>query len=318
MIKPISLLPATLILLAITLSPVYGFGAATHAYIAHEIGEQQGSSNLNEIYGAVLPDAFNVMFGDPYQGELWTQTHYEFMKVVESAASDVDRAVAYGFASHNEAWGADHGAHISAIGDPSQGYVIRKQNELVDILQPQIRLFLLFSGIPNANEMIDEVLPTVAHAAIETAIDLLILQNEDPDIGQRLVLAARTRGWSAPILLCKAYAADLAETAGTTEAVAAPLIIAAESEFRYQIQLYGTALTHEDPVAALAEQGADLAKLLIAAELGIVVDIPVDLMTDVLDSATDLVEDDYAEELAATITHVREQLESHGVTRAAF
>ena len=197
------LLGATLILLAITLSPVYGFGAATHAYIAHEIGEQQGSSNLNEIYGALLPDAFNTMFGDPYQGELWTQTHYEFMKLVEKAESENDRALAYGFASHNEAWGADQTAHISAIGDPTQGYVIRKQDELAGILEPQVRLFLLFSGVPNANEVIDEVLPTVAHTAIETAIDLLICQNEDPDIGQRMVLAARTRGWSAPILLCK-------------------------------------------------------------------------------------------------------------------
>jgi len=236
-------------------------------------------------------------------------------KVVDEADSDHDKALAYGFATHNEAWGADHTAHISAISDPSQGYVIRKQNELAALLEPQVRLFLLFSGVPNANEVIDQVLPTVAHTAIETAIDLLICQNEDPDIGQRLVLAARTRGWSAPILLCKAYAADFAETAGTTEAVAAPLIIAAESEFRYQIQLYGTALTQEDPASALAEQGADLAKLLLAAELGIVVDIPVDLMTEILTSATDLVKDDYATELTATITQVRNQLQSHALTR---
>jgi hypothetical protein len=318
MIKPISLLGNTLILLASLSAPLYGFGPATHAYIAHQIGIQQGSSNLNEIYGAVLPDAFNVMFGDPYQADLWTQTHYGFMKLVDSAESDADRAVAYGFASHNEAWGADRIAHISGIGDPSRGYVIRKQDELAAILEPQVRLFLLFSGVSNANEVIDQVLPTVAHAAIETAIDLLILQNQDPDIGQRLLLAARTRGWSAPILLCKAYAADFAETAGTTEAVAAPLVVAAESEFRYQIELYGTALSQEDPAAALAEQGADLAKLLVAAELGIVVDIPTDLMTEMLDSATELVKDDYAAELAATIVHVREELDSHGVPPGAF
>lgn len=318
MINRASLLGAIAVVLAITFSPVYGWGSATHAYIAHEVGEQQGSSNLSEIYGAVLPDAFNVMFGDPYQGELWTQTHYEFMKLVDEAQSQSDKALAYGFASHNEAWGADQTAHISAMDDPSQGYVIRKQNELAAILEPQVRLFLLFSGVSNANEIMDEVLPTVAHTAIETAVDLLICQNEDPDIGQRLLLAARTRGWSAPILLCKAYAAGLAETAGTTEAVAAPLIIAAENEFRYQMELYGTALTQEDPVAALAEQGADLARLLVATELGIVVDVPVDLMTEMLDSATELVKDDYAAELADTITHVQAELESHGVTRGSF
>jgi len=318
MINRASLLGAVAVVLAITFTPVYGWGSATHAYIAHQIGEQQGSSNLTEIYGAVLPDAFNVMFGDPYQGELWTETHYEFMKLVDEAETESDKALAYGFANHNEAWGADQTAHISALDDPSQGYVIRKQNELAATVEPQVKLFLLFSGVSNANEVIDEVLPTVAHAAIETAVDLLICQNEDPEIGQRLLLAARTRGWSAPVLLCKAYAAGFAETAGTTEAVAAPLIIAAENEFRYPMELYGTALTEEDPVTALAEQGADLAKLVVAAELGIIVDIPVDLMTEMLDSATELVQDDYAVELAATITYVRAELESHGVTRASF
>ncbi len=318
MIRHAFLCTATLMLLASTPSPAYGYGSATHAYIAHQIGIQQGSSNLSEIYGALLPDVFNTMFNDPYQSQLWTQTHYEFVKLVDGAASDSDKALAYGFASHNEAWGADRTAHISAIGDPSQGYVIRKSDELAAILKPQVRLFLLFSGVPNASEVVDEVLPTVAHTAIETAIDLLILQNEDPDIGQRLVLAARTRGWSAPILLCKAYAADFAAAAGTTEAVAAPLIVAAESEFRYRMDLYGTALSQEDPIAALSEQGAEIAKLLLAAEQGIIADIPTDLMREILDSAIDLVKDDYAAELAATIAQVRQELDSHGVTRAAL
>jgi len=316
MIRHALLSAAFLMLLASTPSPVYGWGSATHAYIAHEIGSEQGSSNLTEIYGALLPDAFNVMFADPYQAHLWTQTHYEFMKLVENAESESDRALTYGFAGHNEAWGADQTAHISAIGDPNQGYVIRKQDELAAILRPQVRLFLLFSGVPDAGDVVDAVLPTVAHTAIETAIDLLLCQNEDSDLGQRLVLAARTRGWSAPILLCKAYAADFAVTAGTTEAVASPLIIAAESEFRLQMDLYGTALSQEDPIDALAEQGADIARMLLAAEQGIVVDIPADLMREILNSATDLVKDDYATELAATVTYVREELESHGVTRA--
>lgn len=310
------LLGTALMLLGSVSAPLYGWGSATHAYVAREAGTKQGATDLTEIYGALLPDAFNVMFGDPYQSQLWTQTHYEFMKLVDEAESEHDKALARGFASHNEAWGADHTGHISSINHPDEGYVVRKQNELAAILEPQVRLFLLFSGVPNASAVVEEVLPTVAHTAIETAVDLLVCQNEDPDLGQRLALAARTRGWSAPILLCKAYAADFAAAAGTTEAVAAPLIIAAESEFRHQIQLYGSALTQEDPIDALAEQGADLAKLLLAAELGIVVDIPADLMTEILGSAIDLVEDDYGAELAATITYVREELESRGVTGA--
>jgi hypothetical protein len=306
-----------LMLLCRVSTPLYGWGSATHAYIAHQIGEQQGTSSLNEVYGALLPDVFNVMFGDPYQGQLWTQTHYEFMKLVENTKFESDQALALGFASHNEAWGADQTAHISSVSHPDQGYVIRKQNELAAVLEPRIRLFLLLGGVSNVNTVIDEVLPTVAHAAIETAVDLLISRNEDPDIGRRLALAARTRGWSAPLLLCKAYAADFAATAGTSEAVAAPLIVAAESEFRLQMELYGTLLSQEDPVAALAEQGADLASLLLAAELGVVVEIPADLMAETLNTAIEVVEDDYAAELAAAVAHVRAGLESHGVTKAA-
>ncbi len=315
MTRPAFLIGAALMLLCSASAPLYGWGSATHAYIIREAGTRQGPTSLPEIYGAVLPDAFNVMFGDPYQDHLWTLTHYEFMKLVDSATSDSDKALAYGFASHNEAWGADQTAHISAIGHPSQGYVIQKQDQLSVALAPQVRLFLLLSGVPNAQAVLDEVLPTVAHTAIETAIDLLISQNQDPDIGQRLLIAARTRGWSAPILLSKAYAADFAATAGTTETVAVPLIIAAESEFRYQMELYGTALSQKDPIAALAEQGAEIARELLAAKQGIVVDIPTDLMTQILEEAIDAVQDDYAAELAASIAHVRQQLESHGVAK---
>jgi len=169
-----------------------------------------------------------------------------------------------------------------------------------------------------ADEASDAVAPLQSDPALLTAGQPHTSDHRTTDIGQRLLLAARTRGWSAPILLCKAYATDFAAAAGTTEAVAAPLIIAAESEFRHQIELYGTALTQEDPVGALSQQGADLAKLLVAAELGIVVDIPVDLMTEILDTAVDLVRDDYAAEVAATVAHVKTELEAHGVTRAAF
>ena len=318
MTRHASLLGTALVLLSSMTVPLYAWGSATHAYIVREAGAKQGPTSLPAIYGAVLPDAFNVMFGDPYQDHLWTLTHYEFMKLVDKAESPNDKALAYGFASHNEAWGADRTAHLSSIGHPGSGYVIQKQTELAATLAPQVRLFLLFNGVPNAQAVVDEILPTVAHTAIETAIDLLIAQNQDPDIGQRLTLAARTRGWSAPILLCEAYAADFAATAGTTEAVAAPLIIAAENEFRYQMELYGTALSQKDPAAALAEQGAEIAKQLLAARQGIIVDIPMDLMTQILAAAIDAVKNDYAAELAATITHVRRELESHGVAQPAM
>jgi hypothetical protein len=309
---------AALMLLSSVPASLYGFGSATHAYIAREAGDKQGPASLQEIYGAVLPDVFNLAFGDPCQARLWTQTHYEFMKLVEKAESKADKALAYGFASHNELWGADQTAHISSTTHPESGYVIGKRDELAAILEPQVRLFLLFSGVPDADTVVDEVLPTVAESAIETAIDLLVAQNEDPGIGERLALAARTRGWSAPILLSKAYATDVAAAEGITEAVAAPLIMAAESEFQRQIEAYGTALSQDNAIDALSEQGAELARLLLAAEYGIIVDIPVDLMKGIVTTAIDMVKDDYAAELAATITRVRQELASHAIASPAL
>ncbi len=309
------LIRAALVLLSSISTPLYAFGAATHAYIARAAGIKEGPACLLAMYGAVLPDLFNLSFGDPYQDHLATSTHHEFMNLVEKAVSNNDKALAYGFASHNEAWGADRAAHVSSIGDPASGYVTRKSDELAATLRPQVRLFLLVSGVANANAVLDEVLPTVAHTAIETAVDLLICQKEDPAIGQRLVLAAQTRGWSAPILLCKAYAADLAATAGTAEAVADPLLIAAESEFRRQVELYGIALSQESPIDALTQQGTELAKQLLGAQQGIVVDIPVSLMKQILNAALDAVKGDYAAELAATVAQVRRELESHGVAK---
>jgi hypothetical protein len=100
--------------------------------------------------------------------------------------------------------------------------------------------------------------------------------------------------------------------------VAAPLIIAAESEFTFQIESYGIALSKEDPVDALAQQGAELAKQLLAAKQGIIVDVPVDLMTQILEAAIDVVKNDYAAELAATVTYVRQELESHAIPTPAL
>ena len=63
----------------------------------------------------------------------------------------------------------------------------------------------------------------------------------------------------------------------------------------------------------MAEQGVELAKLLLAATQGLVVDIPVDLMKQIMNTAIDAVKNDYAAEIAATIAHVRQELKSHGV-----
>lgn len=307
----------TVLLLCAATTPVHAWGAATHAYIAKALADTQGVTDLQVIYGAILPDTFNLMFGDLYQQDLWTQTHYEFMKVVEKADSDRDRALAYGFASHNEDWGADRTAHLSSTANPGTGYVIEKRDELTATLEPQVRLFLMFSGVAGAAALASELTPVVADSAVETAVDLLICENEDPQVGTRMRMAALTRGMSVPILLSKAYATDFAQTAELTDAQATSVIVGAELEFREQIKLYGALLGQEEPIDALAEQGAELAELLLAARNGMIVDVPADLMKEILTAAIDVVKDDYAAEVAATIVQVEQELTSHGVGPAS-
>ncbi len=61
------------------------------------------------MYGGVAPDLFNYLFA-PYQPYLDGQTHDDFLKVWEAAGprqNSVKRALAYGFVSHNDLWGAD-------------------------------------------------------------------------------------------------------------------------------------------------------------------------------------------------------------------
>lgn len=309
--KRFALLVITGLVFALNVSsPVYGWGSATHAYIVHRtVGK--GSADMQAIYGSVLADVFNTMVADPYRDPLWVLTHYDFQKFVDQAQSPNDKALAYGFASHNESWGADKTAHISSVGLAQSGYVIHKSQELAAVLMPSVRLFLLANGVSNPDEVLDLALPTVAHTAIETAVDLLLCRNEDPDLGQRLVLAAQTRGWAAPILLCKAYAGDVAATAGVPESVASALIVGAENEFRLQMQVYGAAFCKEDPVQALAEQGVELSKQILASAQGGVIDVPVDLMKQILTAAVDVVKGDYAAEVEATLTQVRKELELH-------
>jgi hypothetical protein len=41
-------------------------------------------------------------------------------------------------------------------------------------------------------------------------------------------------------------------------------------------------------------------------------------MRQIIDAAVGVVEDDYATELAATVTRIRQELDSHGVERATW
>jgi len=296
-------------------TPVFAWGSATHTYLAKKLGNKYGIMNLQEMYGSVLPDMFNLMFGYTHQEYLWTETHYEFTKVVEKAKFGRRKAFAYGFASHNEAWGADYTAHIEAltIGSGDKGYVIIKKEILAPFLEPQIKAFLDGNGIPYPPKLLEELALSFADSGIETAVDLLVSQNEDKAVGYRMLISAKYRSLFVPFLLSGAYAKDFAQEAEITPLEAIIIITKAEKEFRKYMELYGGILTQENAIDLMAEQGAELAEMKLEKEYGITVDVPAELMKECLVGAITVVKGDYSSELAATLEYVDEQLKDHGV-----
>lgn len=294
-----------LILFVLSLSSqmAFGFGAATHTYLAHRLGSQYGITNLHEMYGAVTPDMFNLLFGYPYQDYLWNETHYEYIKVVDKAQLRVMKAFAFGFESHNEEYGADYSAHIrSAIG-LGDGYVIVKRDILAPQLVPRLKRFLMNEGFPEyeAQLLAGQLAPAIADSAVESAIDYLVSQNEDPYVGIRMVMAAGTRSSLVPLLLFRAYVWDFAQQPGITFEEAAFVIFEAEEQFRQYMMLYGGVLSHADALDMMAEEGSRLAEIILEEEYGLSLTIPPRLMKRCLLAAIRVVKDDYSAELAATL-----------------
>ncbi|MCK5061652.1 hypothetical protein KAR28_03820 [Candidatus Parcubacteria bacterium] len=319
--------------------PALAWGSATHLYLSEKLGNKDGVTDQQEMYGATLVDVFNLMFGHPYQPYLWNETHYGFMKLVEAAEPE-EMALAYGFASHNEAWGADHTAHIDALTIEGEGgYVIIKSQELAPILAPEIRasleqlVFIVYEMVPPypadiellIQQAVQEMSFMLADNGVESAVDYLVGQNEDKKVGDRMFGSAQDRDSFVPLLLVEAYAEGLASQPGMTYETASNLIMATEAAFQTQMMSYGLALAQEDPgdiKEAMAEQGAVLAIMIIEAEYGITVPLALyplifqevkNLMIFTLNQAIEVVEDDYVEELEATQKYIKKQLNAHKI-----
>ena len=288
----------------------FGWGAATHTYLAKELGSQQGITNLQEMYGAVLPDMFNMMFGYSYKEYLWNETHYEFMKVVEVATLPLTKSFVYGFASHNEEWGADHTAH--------GGYVTAKTDILSPLLKTKIEDFLVAHGISPDPILLDQLASRIAHNSVESAVDLLVSQNEAPYIGMHLLLAAKSRTPFIPTSLCKAYSKDFAYEAGISFREATVILVKVERQFKEYMELYGGILMQANAADLMAVQGAKLAELILQKEYGISVNVPPVLMKFCLNAAVLVVKNDYSDALATTLSYVEEELENHGIQPVLF
>ena len=220
------------------------------------------------------------------------------------------KSLAYGFASHNDLWGADSTAHHNGLTfGQGEGYVIAKAAVLAEILKQVLE----YAGL----DLPDEVTLEISHELVEDGIDILV-KSLDPSIGRKLSSSALSRTSNFPVLLAKAYAGDFSQFAGISYQDASKFIIASEKEFRQRIVFYGQALVQDDATAIhlISEGTAEVAAIFLEA-YGITLPPGVDIVPLIefgIEQSINLCANDFAQEIAATIDFVNQNLESHGIS----
>lgn len=320
---------AGFIMLAAVSPAALGWGSATHAYIADVLNRSSGKANLNEMYGAMVSDLFNYMFDYPYQDYLADQTHGMYdpvedvsavLKLWDRAHGELQKAIAFGFVSHNDVWGEDSTAHYKGI--PAviffDGYIRSKARDLdfyIQLTAPPGDLLNFYMSLSAATR------EEICHNIVETAGDILIMMLADNTIGQKMMSAAMARRPELPSMLNRVYARDFAEVAGIKYSTAQKIIRTAENEFRNTTISYGYALTQDVPTAMLllSQQMAQLAPAYIGElppgitlehiaqfiNLGFWLSLP---LTD-----SPFVLSDYMNQVGLTIPFVNQKLIENGI-----
>jgi hypothetical protein len=288
-------------------SSAFAWGSAVHAIIGHELSVKAGQKDDDQIYGAMAPDVFNYQLDAAFL-DLANETHVDFLKVRKAARGKDEAALAYGFVSHNDVWGADFTAHHSGVTyGQGVGYVILKAETLRDLALegklgelPPLELL----GID------PDIAFGLYHAFVESAGDVLA-KRIDPAIGARIEKAAAGRSDSFPALLDKAYGARLAADLGgdptAARAAARASIAGTEAWFQAFMIDYGRALqgSEADAVEAFSYQLATLAEMYLGGlPQGVDFDMARQLIAGYLQAAMAICEEDLAAEVEATIRFV--------------
>ena len=321
--KPLRTVGLICFLAVVTPTVTFSWNQATHAYIADRLGARIGYDNLNEMWGSVAPDLFNFVF-DPALCPGWISDQTQgadpdtVMNIWNAASTEKEEALAFGFVSHNNTWGADFVAHVCGLrpGYENDGYIITKAKQLLNApsnpADPQRTFGDVFADLGMS---VDEAL-LVAHVITEDAIDIRLGNEVDPLLGRRLATAARNDTRRFPPLLVKAFAADYADHCfGSDYSTAASVLTATEKEHRKNMIFLGQAISQSEPVAVrlLAEQLVGV----LPAALGRPLPIPEAQAVEIVEAAMLCamgICDDYKAEIEATIEFVGKNLSDHGIT----
>lgn len=277
------LLAATAAAVLAAPAAAYPWGWATHTYL---VGRLTGG-NGQAIYAGVLPDFPQVM-APGYVDFLQEQSHFKFNRFVGKAADAGLGYAALGFASHNGFRGADSTAH-----DPSTGYVTAiKAPELVALtgLDARLAAMLEANGVPEADAVIMAgfFASTIAHEAVEYAVDILVKEGPGPGVGYDLYMAALTRDPGVPDVLTDSFANPFAARFRMPLPRARALVSEGESNFRGFMMDYGGLLTLPDRdaiVGLLAAQGAARLHDYVLALTGLEISVPPGELAQVLNAA---------------------------------
>jgi len=327
-IKALLTLGLICVLLAMVPAAAFSWGDATHVYISDRLKARFGHNNINEMWGSLGPDIFNFIFDDALCPDwLADQTHGtilvpdSFMKVWNAASTTAEKALAYGFVSHNEVWGADLAAHIHGLTfGQKEGYIEAKAmvllNTPINPTEPYYsNLNPTFGEVFASIEMSLEQQRTIAHVIAEYAIDIMLKNRVDHLLGQKVKLAARFRSPKFPALLVDAYAADYAENCSDIDLpTAAYIITSAEAEYRRNMISYGQAISRAEPIAVklIANQIVALAPGFLGGPLPIPEAYAVEIVKAAIYGSMAIC-DDFMAEINATIEFVEDNLTDNGI-----
>ena len=291
----------------------FGWGYATHAFVADELYKQGGARNADEIYAALAPDMFNTAYDyEPLEyEELYALVHYQADRMWDAARTGREKALAFGFHTHSGDGGADQTAHHDGLTyGEGTGHVIQKASDMQAVLRFYELDLMTLLGLDPTYEPVEL---EVYHSILEYATEVLTVRI-DPEIGLKIAEAAAERSRRFPSLFVDAYEVELEAILGED---ASERIHATEASFREEMMAYGMLLTFDEEtlltvltghIAQYAE--AELERLGVELPDGF---DPVPLIGAYLDLAMVLCETDYAAELEATTGLVQEELAERGI-----
>jgi hypothetical protein len=304
-------------LLLLAVQSGFGWGNVTHVYYANQLGAKFGFTNMHEMYGSLLPDTYNYLFDEKGQ-YLYDALHTDYMPMYQNAVTREEKAIAFGFLTHNAVWGADYTAHYKGFTTPGGGYAVVKGAALAPQLVPELVTILVSAGMPSADAegVAGMIAPEMGHDLCETAVDVLVRRQLDPLVGMRMAAAARIHTAAAGQLLSRSYADGLAAATGITRSEAEALITQVEAAYAGQMVQYGLAFSvpERQTIKILSEQFASVAAEYIKAKVGVPVEIAPALVARFIAKAILIVEPDYRREVSRTLAKLENELKNQRVT----